>query len=87
MFLSQSQGLGWTPMAFSLICAYGGHAGCWLKDCTCGCHRQERGVRNGERTDRKAAQEKAEEGKEIPQGWKEKLILRWIRRFYGKHNK
>ena len=71
-------------MAFSFICAYGGHTHCWLKDRTCGCHRPERGRTNGERTDREATQEEAEEGKKVSQGWKEKLILRWIRRFYGR---
>jgi hypothetical protein len=74
-------------MAFSLICAYGGHTHCWLDDCICGCHRPEKGRTNGERTDRKATQEEAEEVKKIPQGRKEGMILIWIRRFYGKHNK
>ena len=52
-------------MAFSYMCAYNYHADCWLKDCTCGCHRQERGRTNGERTDRKAAQEEAEEAQAL----------------------
>ena len=68
----------WTTMGFSYMCAYTYHADCWLKDCTCGCHRQERGRTNGERTNRETTQEEAEEGKKIPQGWKEGLI-KWIR--------